>query len=96
MPTATDEYKSREVTAKWSGAELFAYAKTHGFSSASPTRADPGRTLRYSMCYGCGYSDTKFWVIPFALDDAGFPLFDDKAKETLAMLLAGEHVKQAA
>lgn len=86
------QVNSREEIAQWSNAQLFAYAMLHGFSNAQETRASPGKKLSYSFCYGCGYSDTKFWTIPYNVDDSGFPVFDGQAKETLTMLLVGEHL----
>lgn len=92
MTVNTTQIKTRDELAKWSGAELFAYALTHGLSNGQRTGADPGLKLGYSFCYGCGYSDTKFWTIPYTLDDNGFPAFDEQSKETLTMILAGEHL----
>lgn len=92
MMTTTRQYKTREELATWSGAELFAYALTHGFNNVATTDAKPGLSLGYSVCYGCGYSDTKFWTIAYTLDENGFPAFDPVATETLFMLLSGEHM----
>lgn len=93
MEPDTKTAKTREDLAKWTSAELFAYAVTHGFSHTLATSAKPGRNLSYSYCYGIGYSDTKFWDIPYELDEAGLPVFDQKAKDMLIMLFTGEHLK---
>lgn len=92
MTTDAKKRKSREELALWSDSELFAFAITHGFGMGKDTRVAPGLKLTYSFCYGCGYSDTKFWEIPYALAETGLPVFEPAAKETLHMLIAGEHL----
>ena len=86
-------HKTRVELVKWSDAELFAYAATHGFSIKSATGAKPFTTLTYSFCYGVGYSDTKFWNITYSTDGTGLPMFTGKDRETLLMILSGGHLE---
>lgn len=86
------QLKTRNELSKWSGAELFAYAVANGFSNQSITGRNPNPALCYCVCYGCGYSDEKYWTIPYTRDENCLPVFDEKSKETLIMILAGEHL----
>lgn len=73
-------------------AELFSYALLHRFSIASETAARPGPSLAYSFCYGCGYSDTKFWAIGYAVSERGLPKFTDTNRQSVLMILCGDHL----
>lgn len=72
-------------------AELFAVALNSGLGNKPVTRAEPTPALTASACYGCGYSDTFFWTIPYVKNDTGLPSFSADARETVIMILAGEH-----
>ncbi|MDO8415267.1 MAG: hypothetical protein Q7S87_03530 [Agitococcus sp.] len=83
---------SRVDMADWSDTQLYAYALLHGFGHKQQTRVEPQLQITYSYCFGVGYSDTKFWEIPFTLTQAGFPLFTEANKEVLIFLIAQEHL----
>lgn len=74
-----------------SDAELFAKAVHSGFGKKQKTRAESGLALTTSACYGCGYSDTVFWTIPYTQQDSGIPLFSEDAREKIITILSGEH-----
>ena len=83
--------KTRSELERLTDAELFAVAVNAGFGNKQLTRSEPAPALTTSACYGCGYSDTVFWTIPYQKQESGLPLFSADAREKITMILAGEH-----
>lgn len=82
----------RETFAAMDDSTLYAYALTHGFSlKAATTKSGP--CLTYSYCYGVGYSDTQYWLIPYKLDSHGLPTFERRCRESLMHLLCEQHLE---
>lgn len=75
-----------------SDAVLFAFAVNHRFSMEFYGGEKAQGMLEFSHHYVRNFNCTRDWAVPYHLDDKGLPVFTAEHRETLRMLLSGEHM----